>query len=735
MFSSAKVLRKLDAFENHYGWRPVEHSVVDCDAMMRHLNDETNLIIKSRSGNIDLRRPLKAAEKQWILNERAMCSISCEYYLTRYYMIASESETGASNIMHFTFRSGQRVFWRILQKLDTPKPGMPEGASKEIFCLKARKQGISTLIEGILSWMSTCIPGTKAAIASADGQKSQIMAGMFFFAIDELPWWLESTRTRDKRASDRGIIEWSHIGNQVILQSGSMRGGIGQGTTPNAVHISECSQFTNAIQQIDEGLLKAVTSNPGTFMVLETTGDGDVWTAKMWHHCKENYWKGKARLLPLFLPWFMSPELYPSKSWMAKYPIPKGWEPMAETRAMASKCRAYVASTEVLREELGKDWQLPRDAQWWWEFNFVEHKQRGIEKSFLRQHPCDDFEALIGEQDSAVGADAIENMQRTVTNDIVGVYQIAGDGIETKHEPNRELIIHGDDALRLYSEWKNHKEASYEWGFIPVEGVLAEQAWNPLKKCIIWEEPRPGYIYGIGVDTGTGAGLDRSTIIVTRKGMDDDEPDEQVAEFADDTIGQTDLWAWVAAITALYSRYYETDIMPAKRHPKLCIELRRKVGDMTFNQLYHSLNFKNHNWFVQLDKTTFKPKPGNTGRPGFFTNAWSRPLLLGFFTSSVENGWYEVKSRFLQAEMKNAKIKAMASGRSRMDHASGEHDDRIFGAAMSHWTLHDIENLADWSKRRYQAPAARDLVIDYSPAGMMAQNCNENWLSRVGYTR
>ena len=55
------------------------------------------------------------------------------------------------------------------------------------------------------------------------------MAGMFFFAIDELPWWLESERTRDKRASDRGIIEWSHIGNQVILQSGAMRGGIGQG--------------------------------------------------------------------------------------------------------------------------------------------------------------------------------------------------------------------------------------------------------------------------------------------------------------------------------------------------------------------------------------------------------------------------------------------------------------------------------------------------------------------------
>jgi hypothetical protein len=730
VFSVLKVLRKLDQFEQHYGWRPVEHSISDVDAMIRHLNDETNLIIKSRSGNIDLRRPLKAKEKQWIMNERAMCSVSCEYYLTRYYMIASESETGSSNIMHFTFRSGQRVFWKILQKLDTPTAKMPEGASKEIFCLKARKQGISTLVEGILSWMSTCIPGTKAAIASADGQKSQIMAGMFFFAIDELPWWLESTRTRDKRASDRGIVEWSHIGNQVILQSGSMRGGIGQGTTPNAVHISEASQFTNAVQQLDEGLLKAVTSNPNTFMVIETTGDGDDWTAKMWNHCKENYWKGKARLLPLFLPWFMSPELYPSKSWTAKYPMPKGWEPIAETRAMATKCRAYVASTEVLRDELGKGWELPKDAQWWWEFNYVEHKQRGIEKSFLRQHPCDDFEALIGEHDKAIGEDAIANMQRTVTNDVVGVFQVAGDGIETKHEPNRELIVHGDEALRLFSEWKNHKGESYEWGFIPTEGAIAEQAWNPLKKVIVYEEPRPGYLYGIGVDTGTGVGLDRSIICVTRKGMDEDEPDKQVCEFADDTIGQTDLWAWVAAVTALYSRHYDPDALPSARHPKLCIELRRKVGDMTFNQLYHSLHFRNHNWFVQLDKTTFKPKPGNAGRPGFFTNSWSRPLLLGFFTSSIENGWYEVKSRFLQDEIKNAEIKVMASGRSRMDHSTGRHDDRVFGAAMSHWTLHDVENLAEWSKKKYYSAPAGPMMVDYAPAGMMAQNCGTDWLSK-----
>ncbi len=714
MFANSVILKKLDAFEQHFGWRPIEHSVSDCDAMTRHFNDEDKVIAKSRTGNIDLRRPLTKSEKMWIANERAMCSISCEYYLTRYFWISAEAEElGKSNIMHFQFRSGQRVFYKLLQKLDA------KGVAKEFFILKARKQGISTIVEGIISWMATFIPGVKAAIASADGQKSQIMAGMLYFAIDELPWWLESTRTRDKRASDRGIIEWSHIGNMVVLQSGSMRGGIGQGTTPNATHISEASQFTNAIQQLDEGLLKAQTSNPNNFLVIETTGDGDDWTRKMWFSCKENYWNGKERLLPLFLPWFMTPELYPSKAWLIKYPMPKDFarERIPETKAMATKCAAYVASTEILREELGSGWELPIEAQWWWQFEYSSHKRRGIEKSFIRQHPCDDFEALIVEHDKAVGEEAMENMTRTVSNQC-GVYMIAGDGIETKNEPPRSLVLSSEDAERLYSEWKDHKENRYEWGFIPVEGHPKNPEFNPLKKALIFEEPKPGYDYGIGMDTGTGVEMDRSAIIVTRKGMDDDEPDVQVAEFVDDTLGNTELWAWAAAITALYARYIEEHL----RHPKLCIELRRKSGDLGFNQLYHGMNFKRHNNFVLLDQRTFRPQNNRAGRPGFWTNAWSRPLLLGFFTASLENGWYEVKSRFLQDEIKTAEMKVMQSGKTRMDHSSGKHDDRIFAAAMSHWTLHDAEILAEWSKRRYNSPSARPLQIDYSPCATLVNN-------------
>jgi hypothetical protein len=717
MFSEAVINRKLAAFKERYGWLPVEHSVSDVDKMVAHLKREgrDGIIDVSRTGNIQLKRPLTKGEKKWIANERAMCALSCTYFLTRYYWIASEAEHGKSgNIMHFSFRSGQTVFYKILQDLDN------KGVSKEIFCLKARKQGISTLIEGIISWGVSFVPGVKANISSADGQKSQIMAGMLFFAIDEMPWWLEATKTRDKRASDRGILEWSHIGNMVTIQPGSMRGGMGQGTTPSFVHVSECSQYTDPVAQIDEGLMRAVTSSRGTFMVLETTGDGDDWTAALWNNCKENYFQGKARLYPVFLPWFMTPELYPSTDWIGKYKIPDDWTPAPETQAHMIKCQAYTSSTPILTEVLGKRWVLPREQAWYWEFNYFEYKRRGLEKTWMRQMPADDYEALQGDNDRAVGDDALANMARTVT-DSCRVYMIAGEGIEAKHEPPDALVLSGEDAERLWSKWTTPKGENLEWGFIPVQGSLSMPEFNPLKRALIFEEPLPGYDYSLGFDTGTGVQRDRSALCVTRHG-NDFEPDVQVAEFADDTVGNTEIYAWGAALCALYSTYMED--WP---HPKLVIELRRKFGDMSYHQL-RLMGFHRHHDFVPIDRKTFKPVPGKHGRPGWWTNAWSRPLLLGFFTSALENGWYEVRSKYLKQEIAQAEMRTLASGQTRMDHVTGKHDDRIFAAAMSYFTLHAAEVMAERSKRRYNAIVNSKLEIDYSQAGIMVQNCPEAWL-------
>ena len=140
------------------------------------------------------------------------------------------------------------------------------------------------------------IPGTRCSIGSADDQKTQVMMGMMYGALLHIPWWLSPKQTRDKRAG-RALLEFSHIGSMIVVQHGAMKGGIGQGTTPNKIHLSEVSQYTNPVEQIEEGLFKAVPATPDTLMVLESPpGNGNTgWWADQWRANKEKYWQGRSR--------------------------------------------------------------------------------------------------------------------------------------------------------------------------------------------------------------------------------------------------------------------------------------------------------------------------------------------------------------------------------------------------------------------------------------------------------
>lgn len=624
-----------------------------------------------------------------------MCSLDVAYFLTRYYKISAENR-----FMRFQFRSGQKVFYKICQDLEE------RGVSIEIQCLKARKQGISTLVEGIMTHSALFIPGAKCSVGSANDQKTYVMMGMMYDALEHLPFWIKPTQTKDKR-SGSAILEFAKIGTSIIIQSGSMKGGIGQGTTPTRIHLSECCDFTDPVTQIEEGLFKAVPSTPEIFMVLESTGNGNTgWWAEQWRTNKENYWLGKSRLLPLFLPWFMTPELFPTDHWMKKFPFPEGWTPAPETRAMTAKCEAYANNTQILSNILGSGWHLPPEQQWYWEFHYLDAKKRRTEKSWTRQMPCDDYEALIGENDSVFDWDSINNIEkrRKKTMDVFG---ILGEGIAEKHEPSPYAV--DSKAQRYSAHWKTPREERLEWIFLPLRSEDIEQPkFDPLKKLIIYEYPEKGADYSIGCDTGTGVGGDRTIISVAKTGREADS-DIQVAEFSSDDITNVEIYAWVAAIASFYGQH-----MDEGKTPKICIEQRRKYGDTCQHQL-KLMGMNRHHEFVEYDKKTLRPKSSINGRQGWYTNAWSRPMLLGMFKYAVENGWYEVNSRWLLEEIEGFEQQMTTSGKTRMDHVTGKHDDRIFAAAMSYFCLHDLDCMVERAKKKYNAPEEEGYIVSYAP--------------------
>src|SRR5580692_5662585 len=129
MFSPDVVERKLDSFEEQFGWRPKPSSISDVDAAISYLSSAFEIDAK---GNIFQTRDLTRAEHAFVANERAMCMASCLYFLTRYYWIKTRNR-----IQRFAFRQGQWILWQMLCELDRL------GVSKMLQILKARQLGIS----------------------------------------------------------------------------------------------------------------------------------------------------------------------------------------------------------------------------------------------------------------------------------------------------------------------------------------------------------------------------------------------------------------------------------------------------------------------------------------------------------------------------------------------------------------------------------------------------------------
>jgi hypothetical protein len=715
MFADSVCDDKFSLLAKEFGWKPAPHSIEEVDAMVKRLATAWETDAKGRMFQT---RALTKAEDRFVANERLMCSASCGYFLTRYYWIKAKNK-----ILRFAFRSGQTLVWKILQELDVA------GVSKELQVLKARKLGISTLAEGIATWGSLFVPGVTAQIGSADGQKTQIMLGMMTLAIEQLPVWLPPTQTRSKTASDRGMLEFSRIGSLIMVQPGSMMGGMGQGATPTLIHLSECSQFSNPVVQLDEGLFKAVESSPEVIFILESTGDASHrsswWWKEQWMANRDNYWSGGARFLPVFLPWHTTPELYPGEHWMKKYPMPEDFRingPNEDTIAHVRRAEAYVRNTEMMKRLMGANWTMPLEQQWYWQFNHEDHKRRRVEKSWYRQMPCDDYEALLGEHDKVYSQDAIDVVTSSVAKpEETQVFMLAGDGVEKKREPDESLVWYGQSSPpRLRCHWNTRKER-LDWMFVPLKPITGK--FDPLEKFLIWEEPREGFDYSIGIDTGTGVGGDRSVINVTRYGCDD-EPDVQVAEFASDSIPTAEIYAWISAAASLYGCY-----MKDKPHPKLSIEMKRKFGDLPYHQL-RGMGFRRwHEWGQGFDRKTFDEKVGKRGRIGWFTNEWSRPMLLSSFQHAVENGWYTVRSKWLAEELADVEQRTTVSGKTRVDHAAGKHDDRLFAAAMAHWTLHQKDVMAERAKRRYDMPEKNQMIIERGPVAITATHAEGKlWL-------
>jgi len=698
MYAASKVQWKLDRAEEKFKWRPERHSIADVIAFEEHLKKH-NKYTYDEVGKPSGVQNISPDEAKWMLNDQILCTCDAEYYLTRFCFLKNEQNI----IERFQFRVPQRLYFDIIRDLEE------RDAAIEILALKARQLGVSIFSELLISQRIVFSYGIISVIGSADQTKTSEMSQMLLLAYDMLPVWLRPSTT-SRVESDRGKLMFGGTASGVRFQHGQQKFGIGTGSTPTLYHLSEVALYPDPVKIIDEGLWKAVHASPGVFGVLESTGRGsEGWWADTWRYSKDHW--PNARMCPMFLPWYTGTNIYPTPTDMRTRPVPIDWRPHRDTREHVAKAQLYVRSNPLLSTHLGADWRMPIEQQWYWEWNHEEAKFKGNEASFYQEMAGDDEEALQRSMESVFTHEVINVLERN-SQPAFDCYCLTGQSIEDSHEVTPDNFDYQRERIPV--EYRTHRATS-RWELIPLlKAPMSGKERDHAEEILcIWEHPKPGINYAIGVDTAGGGGDDSTAINVWALGFGA-MPDVQVAEFASSWVSHVESFAFVLCIAAYYAKYMNMG-QTKWREPYVSIEQVEAVGDVAQHQmgLLGYTNFHKMPRYDQSPRRIQKMKKGSA-KPGWYTWGWSRPILIGTFVHWVKTGWAKVNSPWLIEEMRHFENHPTAKGKERLEHDDKSNDDRIFSAALSIFPPHDTDPMTSRSKKRIDIAEAMPR-LDLSP--------------------
>jgi hypothetical protein len=713
MYAQEIVEERLEIAKEELGWAPEYHSiqeVVDFQASLERSHPDEYAEAEALSSGSqfpakDFQAKLYEAlcnpsnprlskdEVRFMQNEKYLSMCDAAYWLTRYYWIKNRF----NNLQRFTFQAAQKVLFDIVSFLESRHLAI------EILSNKARQLGVSTEIEGFITHLATFNYGMNATIASFDQSKTSEMAKMLFLAHDLTPWWMRPVHTR-RVESDRGMLMFGAQRSGVRFQHGTQTGGISQGTTPTVYHLSEVAYYPDAEQLIEIGLFKAVHPSPKVFGALESTAAGDVgwWYDKYWYY--KRHWPN-CRMLAIFLPWFLGTDLYPNETFMRQSPIPREWRPLDETFDMIARAELYVSGSPALSKVLGANWKLPRNQAWWWEVGYKEALDGGKVKTFLQEYPTDDYESFQGSYESVFGRETIASVDSSRAKDY-SVYGIVGQSIEDKNEPDPDDVDYSKPRVPVH--FSSPRGETYHWELVPIRW---KETWDKLSDVreveipngmmMVFRGPEEGFDYSEGVDTSTGIGDEATVIAMSRRAKHEGEPDIQVCEFRSNLVSHVEAYPYALCIAAYYSKFMAETTN--HRQPLVAVEQIQAVGDTVYKDMLR-MGYSRFFRFTRYDSRAKDLKKSKSHKIGWFTNAWSRPILTDNFVIAVQNGWYIVNSPWTIWEMAHWETHLTAGGKEKKVHSTESTDDGIFANAMAYFCPNDLRSLTERSKKKCQGP-------------------------------
>ena len=660
MYSPRIIAERTRKVEKKLGLTLIRHTVPEIIQQNRRfkelIGDDGRLV-----------RPLSTEEEAWVLNERFLSKLDFRYFASRYAFILDFT----GKLVRFKPNIAQEIALQVWADLEE------RGHSISVQQLKARQLGVSTLTEIAVAHRTQFYSFVNAVVGSSDPDKSTKMAQMMDLCWEHEPWWMLPRQTGYRVGE---LIEFGDLNSGISIQHGSQFSGIARGSTPTVCHLSELCDFNNPEELVDASLLRAMHTSPRMFLVLESTAKGRRnWWHRTWEFSKENWAAGRSRFYPMFLPWFIGSDIYPTETFLLEHPIPQEWDPSQLTVHHAARARAAVLADPLLIKHLGKEWEMPIEQMWWWEITRAEYAAKKELSQFYSETPADDLEAFQSTNTSAFDSDTLSTY-RERTHPPLAIYGFVGrtDEIPLRLQPDRRDVDVQQPALTIRSRW-NPSIEPFECQLIPLK-FTGYSNFDPMGKLIMWEMPEEDETYGLGVDTSDGIGLDRSTIQVLRKGTPD-RNDALIAEFASAYINAFDLWPLCLALGTLYSPESSDRRL---RQSRIVVECKGN-GESTQLEL-RKRGWSNFHPWIRYDSKRLRPQDAH--KLGWFTNSWSRAMMMDMLLKAVRDEWIDVYSPYFVDEMADLERDEFKQS---LSAAYGGNDDRIIAGAIVFFSLHALE--------------------------------------------
>ena len=506
----------------------------------------------------------------------------------------------------------------------------------------------------------------------------------------------------DSYASEFYDIEIDHDDHSFVLD---------QCAVHNCAHLSELADIPDPQKTIEEGLFRAMHTSPNLFLVLEGTGGGNTgWLADTWRSAKKNWPLGMSRLCPVFISWPMCPEIYPKEGWLKKFPVPGDFleRRLESTAKHVAKCEAYIRNTPYLAKVMGRDYIMPFEQQWFYEFNYRQACENHTQKTWQSQMPADDFEALTGEHDPVFDLEVIDGIEGLIyeiqgndkTRKIpVQAYAITGHDVDDAFYPREDQIDDSEPIIEI--SWNSNRGQTYEWQLVPLLPLSEDEEVNTMDRLLVYEPPKRGSMYTCGIDTADGLGQEDEdrTVLSLSKNLFDGDSDRQACELTSNRLNAAQAVAFAACIGAWYG--------PAcrdSRGVRFAIEQIGRPGETCQHQL-KMMGFSWHYIPKRFDQKKIKADIG--GKEGWWSSSWSVSILMTRFVEAVNGGWYVPKSRWLIEELRTLE-RHTKTGKSKMEHRAGQHDDRVRAAAQSYFCAHDMDILAERAQKKHAGPPKKN---------------------------